>query len=186
MKALKWIAVVFIAVYAMTTVVGGTLNPSFDPQDCIEEGSNITVDCTLEDASGFGGTRWSGSTSIFNCPHMQASHNNSVYLSHYYDCTSSGPQCNCSRVPCNSRVFGQLKWCSGGVRGTLYTSTLTIQSVTLLMDGGDIECYHQLTPMPTASLTLKVEGIITEVTMYHVWAKEEEFQGYIAKYPSNA
>ena len=122
-----------------TQTLGGILTSSFDPKACIEAGSSVTIDCTVEDLhQGQGGTVWTGSPSIFDCPNAFSLLNNQIFLCHQNEfLCSEEDRVNGTLVgTCGPSVCAQLY----STNRTHYVSTLTIQNTTVAMDGGSIEC----------------------------------------------
>ena len=140
-------SLLLIAAFAASkySVTEGLLVPCFDHKTCIEVGSSVKFNCTVEDLDGYGGTVWSGHSSIFNCPSNNSASHDKIFLPHRpQQTTGSCGSSTASSMPLNV---------------THFVSTLTIQNVTLSMDGGKVHCsfYHEddLVDEPT---NLTVEG----------------------------
>ncbi len=100
--------------------------------------------CTAMDANNYFGTHWSGT--VFNCPSANSISNNKIFLPHEQFSSVARGSCN------NGTIVAE----GTEVNGSLYTSTLTIASITLDMNEQTIICSVSGTVIGTE--TLRVGG----------------------------
>lgn len=104
------------------------IRDNFDPQDCIIEGTVVTLTCTVEDHNnGFGATIINGSQTIFDCPRLNTVEIDRLYFRH------SNKQS--STATCGDVVSGQ----TVEVRNGTYITQINIIT-KFAMNGGYVEC----------------------------------------------
>ncbi len=122
------IFVAIIALYIFQVSCQVSLIRNFDPQDCIIEGTVITLNCTINDRhNGFGATVIYGSQAIFNCPSVNTITDNKLYLQH--------SQMQSATSSCGDFVSGQIVEVINGT----YIAQIFI-TTTIAMNGEYVEC----------------------------------------------
>ncbi len=104
------------------------IRDNFDPQDCIIEGTVVTLNCTVEDHNnGFGATIINGSKVIFDCPSFNTLENNTLYFRHL--------SMQSAIAICGDLVSGRIV----EVRNGIYITQINI-TTTFAMNGGYVKC----------------------------------------------
>ncbi len=122
------IVLAIIALHTSQVSCQVSLIRNFDPQDCIIEGTVITLTCTVEDRNnGAGATIIDGSQAIFNCPSFNTVDNNKIYLRHIH--------LQSAMAFCGDFVSGQIVELTNGI----YIAQINI-TTTIAMNGEYVEC----------------------------------------------